>query len=114
MQKQVDDMRTRLQPSKLVELRAKTDRQLVQLINSRLNAGLVFVRWAAESDERGQWTSREIFRDSAFRAYAEARKLLPWSRAAGAERVELELKSEQLRRGLEALCANEEHLMQIA
>jgi len=107
-------MKTRLQPAKLLELRSKTDRQLVQLINSRLNAGLVFLRWAVESDDRGQWASRDIFRDNACRAYAEALKLLPWTGGGGAERLELELKCEQLRRGLAALCAVEERLMQTA
>ena len=105
-------MKTRLQPSKLIELRAKTDRQLVQLINSRLNAGLVFLRWAAESEDRGQWASRDTFRDNAWRAYTEAQKLLPWTRDP--EHLELELKCEQLSQGLTELSTGREHLLQTA
>ena len=94
------------QSSKLVELRAKTDRQLHELINSRLDAGLNFARWAAQAQAGRRWTSQEIFQAGASDAYAEARHLLPWvDGLSRAQRSGLEFKLEQLRRRLEDLSA---------
>ena len=68
---------------KLAELRAKTDRQLVILLRSRLDGGLAS-------------------RAQAKRAYAEVRVLLPTVReVTEAERRRLELKLARLRGFLE-------------
>ncbi|HYW41565.1 MAG TPA: hypothetical protein VE959_01830 [Bryobacteraceae bacterium] len=99
-------MKTCSQSSKLVELRAKTDRQLYELISSRLDAGLNFARWAAQAHASGRWTSEDIFQDGASKAYAEACRLLPWvDGLRRAQRAGLEFKLEQLRRRLEDLSA---------
>jgi len=108
-------MKTRLQSSKLIELRAKTDRQLVQLIDRRIEAGLSFLRWAAESHDRAHWTSKEIFHTSACQAYDEARNLLPWAGAMPqAQRLALEFKLAQLHRGLACLAPCAELRVQTA
>ena len=73
--------------SKLAELRAKTDRQLVILIRTRLDDGLRSARACAEE------TCEE-----AQRAYSEALALLPTVRAmTEAERRPLEWKLARLR-----------------
>ena len=98
---QADDMKIRLQTAKLIELRAKTDRQLFELINRRVDAGLAFVRLATESGHQSQWTADQIFRASACRAYTEASRLLPLIDSPS--RLRVEFKLEQLRRGLGAV-----------
>jgi uncharacterized protein len=78
--------------SKLAELRAKTDRQLVILIRTRLDEGLRSARACAEE------TCEE-----AQRAYSEALALLPTVRAmTEAERRPLEWKLARLRELLRA------------
>src|SRR5437879_7936899 len=99
-------MINKTQSSKLIELRAKTDRQLVQFISHRLDAGLSFTRWAADSHGRGRTASKEIFENSASKAYIEVRDLLPWTDGlTRADRLGLEFKLEQLRRALADLSA---------
>ena len=72
--------------SKLAELRAKTDRQLVVLLRSRLDDGL-----------RSAWVSAAETRAEAERAYSEALVLLPTVRhATEAERRPLEFKLTRL------------------
>ena len=71
--------------SRLLELRAKTDRQLVSLIQSRLDAGLAQAHCAA-------------FQADAEKTYAEVRALLPWVYGlTRLERRSLESKLAQLR-----------------
>jgi hypothetical protein len=83
--KQVEDLMNR--QSKLAELRAKTDRQLVTLIRSRLDDGLASARASAAE------TCAE-----AKRAYSEVRVLLPAVRdVTEAERRRLESKLARLR-----------------
>jgi hypothetical protein len=83
-------MSTLSESSKLVELRAKTDRQLVAIITNRLEKGLNL----AQTD---------LSRARAREAYAEARKLLPWvSNLNRSERRHLEEKLERLRQHLNA------------
>jgi hypothetical protein len=73
--------------SKLAELRAKTDRQLVILLRSRLDDGLRSAR-ASAAEARAE----------AERAYSEAIVLLPTVRhATEAERRPLESKLTRLR-----------------
>jgi hypothetical protein len=78
--------------SKLAELRAKTDRQLVILLQSRLDDGLRSARASAEET-----------RADAARTYSEALALLLTVRAATeAERRPLESKLARLRELLHA------------
>jgi hypothetical protein len=95
-------MNTRSQPSKLVELRAKTDRQLVEIISSELNAGLTYARLAGDPETRKRWASTEVFREKAAKASAEVRALL-WvvNGVSRADRRALELKLALLDRMLQ-------------
>jgi hypothetical protein len=87
---------------KLVELRAKTDRQLANYINHRLEAGLNFARLASDPGTPSRWASAEPFRDKAREALGEAGKLLPLVNSLGpAERRRLACKLSELRRALE-------------
>jgi hypothetical protein len=73
-----------LEPRKLEQIQARTDRQLVAIINRRLEAGL---RLARESAGRDSEIAVE-------RAFAEATQLLPAVRGIGKEqrwRLEAEL-----------------------
>ena len=91
-------MNSRSELTKLIELRSKTDRQLLALITSRLDAGLNYARLVTSPDPEVSWTSSETFQASAARAYDEVCALLPWvSDVTRAERRRLESKLEQLR-----------------
>ena len=74
-------MNQRLEVSKLAQLRAKTNRQLVQVINKRLDQGLDAARRTGDLAQ-------------AERARTEARALAPL--VAGAERRVLEMKLARL------------------
>jgi hypothetical protein len=71
-------MNTWQQSSKLVELRSKTDRQLLELITRTLEAGLCFAR-------------TEEFHARAERACDQVRRLLPCLPRAERRRVEARL-----------------------
>ena len=70
-------MQHRLELSKLAELRAKTDRQLVALINKRLDAGLEFALQLVEMDTRDSSSNVEETRAYAEKAYEEALLWIP-------------------------------------
>jgi hypothetical protein len=70
-------MQHRLELSKFAELRAKTDRQLVALINKRLDAGLGFALQLVEMDPRDSWSTLEETRAHAEKAYEEALLWIP-------------------------------------
>lgn len=80
--------------SKLLELRAKTDRQLAALLQRTLAGG---VRCALEASRTGvpQLSAR------AAQAYQEAQRLLPYLREGGSERWRIEGELEHLRRLLD-------------
>lgn len=91
-------MNSRPESTKLVELRSKTDRQLVAFITSRLDFGLNYARLVADPESDSNWTSAEAFQATAAKAYDEVRALLPWvNDVTKAERRRLESKLEQLR-----------------
>jgi hypothetical protein len=71
-------MNTWQQSSKLVELRSKTDRQLMELIARTLEAGMCFAR-------------SEEFHGRAEHACEEVRRLLPYLPRAERRRVEARL-----------------------
>ncbi|HTS29447.1 MAG TPA: hypothetical protein VMH81_26440 [Bryobacteraceae bacterium] len=76
-------MNRRAESTRLTELRAKTDRQLVALIDHRLDAGLKVARTSLEAEAR--------------KAYTEVRALWPWvHHLTFAERRRLESKLDDL------------------
>lgn len=80
---------TATESSKLIELRAKTDRQLAALIGKKLDAGLNFACQGLPLKAR--------------KVLEEAGALLPWIHESRAERRSLEEKLEQLQ-GLLSEC----------
>ncbi len=95
-------MNTAAESAKLVELRAKTDRQLVSMISSRLEAGLSLLRLAADASRKGCAAKAESLELRARQGYEEARKLLPFVRGISwAELCPLERRLEQLREFME-------------
>jgi hypothetical protein len=75
--------------SKLLELRSKTDRQLLVLISHRLEAGSSAARLPGERNHA-----------EAERAYADANSLLRFVRLDDSERSRLEVRLKQLGRAL--------------
>jgi len=89
-------MNTRTESSKLFELRAKTDRQLVVFITNRLDSGL-------------RLAGGEAYRAEAGGIYEEVSALLPWVRdITKAERRLLESKLAQLREVLDDFSSDAE------
>ncbi len=62
---------------KLAQLRARTDRQLVELISARLDQGFSYARVLAAQDSEPQWTTIREFQGRAEDAWREAHHLLP-------------------------------------
>jgi hypothetical protein len=90
-------MNSRPEFNKLIELRSKTDRQLIVLITNRLDAGLTYARLVVNLGSSHNRASGEAFQTDALEAYDEVRALLPWVSLTQAERRRLELKMDQLR-----------------
>jgi hypothetical protein len=91
-------MNSRPEFTRLLELRSKTDRQLVALITSRLDAGLNYARLVTSTGPDVSGASVEAFQAHAVKAYDEVSALLPWvSDVTRADRQRLESKLEQLR-----------------
>lgn len=81
---------------KLAQLRARTDRQLVELISARLDHGFSCARVLAAQDSQPQWATVREFQQRAENAWREAHQLLPaldgvaeTDRAALLRRVEI-------------------------
>jgi hypothetical protein len=92
-----------LDPGRLEQIRAATDRQLVALINRRLEAGL----------KAAQGSAGQRSKNAAGRALAEAARLLPAVRGIGAEqRGRLEAELNRLRNLLDR--AQEEKAVLVA
>ncbi len=90
-------MSSRSQATILASLRAKTDRELIVIIDSALERGLDLLRRAANG-------AGEPYRAKAAQAHAEAAKLLPVAYGlSGWERFRLERKLTQLRSALDGL-----------
>ena len=95
-------MTSRQPTDKFIELRSKTDRQLIAFITSRLDSGLNYARLGTGPDSISDWNSAGMYQDRAERAYDEARLLLPWIDGAFcADRRRLESKLQNLRTLLE-------------
>ncbi len=88
--------------AKLAELRARTDRQLVEIIRAELEFGLDLACQGTIESRDGEFA--EQARARAERAYAEALSLLPVAYALGEEeRRRLEVLGQQLRKVLDRL-----------
>jgi hypothetical protein len=88
--------------SKLAELRAKTDRELVVVIEGELERGLHLARAAEETSPVEGLGSEELPHVTAEAAYADAAKLLAIVDDLG-DRQRLEWKLERLRQILNLL-----------
>jgi hypothetical protein len=66
-----------MEPEKLSQLRAKTDRQLLDFIHSKLEAGLNFAALAEISYSDGNWVSAELSLERGDQALNEVQLLLP-------------------------------------
>ncbi len=90
--------------SKLEELRAKTDRQLLVVIRKELERGLVFAGVARTSYHLGDHALARDFLRKAERAYDEANMLLPLVRGTGrVEKTRLEARGRELCEELDEL-----------
>ena len=65
------------EPAKLAELRAKTDRQILKLLHSRLELGLNFVALVEQTDLDGNPDHAEQLLWRAEQAVTEVKRLLP-------------------------------------
>lgn len=88
---------------KLDELRLKTDRQLIELVESELALGLSDAHRALESAEN--WMSAEGHYRLAERAYTEAARVIRLGFSTSSSREGLESKLGRLREVLDALSA---------
>jgi hypothetical protein len=86
--------------SKLSELRAKTDRELIELIGNELQLGFHLAVIAGEAKRENDFPFGEQPRSRAEQAYAEARRLLPKVEDVSEHR-RLEEKLNQLREALD-------------
>jgi len=66
-----------MEPEKLLQLRAKTDRQLMDFIYSKLEAGLNFAALAETLYSDGNWASAERSLELGDEALNEVQLLLP-------------------------------------
>jgi len=91
---------------KLAQLRARTDRQLVELISARLDHGFSYARVMAAQDSLPQWTTVREFQKRAEDAWREAHHLLPaLDGVAEPERAALLHRTQILREVLDQFAA---------
>lgn len=62
---------------KLAQLRARTDRQLVELISAKLDHGFAYARVLATRESQAPWAAAQEFQQRAEDAWHEAHHLLP-------------------------------------
>jgi hypothetical protein len=97
-------MESRMQ--KLAQLRARTDRQLAELISATLDRGFAYARILAARDSQAEWAAAREFHERAKSAWCEARRLLPaLDGSAEKERAALLRRAEMLREELDRLAA---------
>lgn len=92
-----------MEPEKLLQLRAKTDRQLMDFIYSKLEAGLNFAALAERLYSDGNWASAERSRELGDEALNEVQLLLPVMTER--QRRDLEPKVQILREAVRGLRA---------
>ncbi len=97
-------MNTASESSKLLELRAKTDRQLLQMVSNRVNAGVAFTQAAVDASMRGSKAASHVLQARARKGYEEGRLLLACTRDISfGERRGFERKLQELAELLEGL-----------
>jgi hypothetical protein len=88
---------------RLAELRARTDRQLHEVVAGGLDQGLNFVRLAEAHLGLGDFALAELrFRKAALQC-EESGRLLPWLSVEGEDRRRLDAKHSQLRTRIDEL-----------
>jgi hypothetical protein len=91
---------------KLAQLRARTDRQLVELISARLDRGFAYARVLAARDSQVQGAAVREFEQRAESAWREAHQLLPALRGiTESDRAALLRRAETLREVLDQFAA---------
>jgi len=91
---------------KLAQLRARTDRQLVELISARLDRGFAYARVLAARDSQAQGAAVSEFEQRAEDAWREAYHLLPALRGvAETDRAALLRRTQILREVLDQFAA---------
>ena len=90
-----------LEPEKLLQLRAKTDRQLLDFLHSKLETGLNCAALAARLYSDGNRTSAELSLDRGDQALNEVQMLLPVMTEK--QRRDLDPKLNIVRQALERL-----------
>ncbi len=87
---------------KLAQLRARTDRQLVELISAKLDRGFSYARALASRDSKAPWEATREFQQRAEDAWCEAHHLLPaLNGPAEKDRALLQLRERILREVLD-------------
>ena len=94
------------EPVKLSELRAKTDRQLQDLVRCKLDAGLSFAALVEVEESADDRAHGERFLERADQALAEAQRLLPALNEN--QRRVVDPKVTELREALDRLGRNHE------
>lgn len=98
------------EPSKLAELRARTDRQLVTLIDRRLESGIEAARRLTDRDPRAGFHAGAEAHAHAEKAYEEALLLLPTvDESVEPSRGRLRARLAQLRRLLDQVARGAVH-----
>ena len=92
-----------MEPEKLSQLRAKTDRQLLDFIHSKLEAGLNFAALTETLYSDGDWAAAERSRELGDEALNEVQLLLPV--LSERQRRDLEPKVNILREAVRGLRA---------
>lgn len=91
---------------KLAQLRARTDRQLAELISAALDRGFAYARVIAATKSHAEWSASREFHRRAKDAWCEARRLMPaLDGSAEKDRVALLRRAEMLRLELDQLAA---------
>ena len=92
---------------KLARLRARTDRQLVELISARLDRGFALASGLAGSIGQTDWAKQKDLQQCAEEAWSEAARLLSaLDSSAAPERTALECRAGILREMLDQLAAD--------
>ncbi len=94
------------QMQKLAQLRARTDRQLMELISAKLDHGFAYMRVLATRDSQSEWATVRELEQRAEDAWREAHRLLPaLDGAAETERAALLRRAGILREVLDQFAA---------
>ena len=92
---------------KLAQLRARTDRQLVELISTALDRGFAYAHTLAAQDPRSQWPATMELRERADESWREAQRLVSaLDGVSESKRAALERRTAVLRETLDQFGAD--------